>query len=105
MSSSGTASNFSNEEAKSAIKERILASFNDLTALTKTIVKSSKTQELFQHSFKTYSSTDSNIDNTGDKLNKINIITTQLKFQAEAIETDCNIFQEIQSQVASILSK
>ena len=105
MSSSSAATNFSNDEAKSAIKEKILTSFNDLTTLTKTIVKSSKTQDLFQHSFKTYSSIDSNIENTGDKLNKINIITTQLKFQAEAIETDCNTFQEIQSQVASILSK
>lgn len=100
-----TVKNFSNEEAKSAIKEKILTSFNDLTTLTKTIVKSSKTQELFNHSFKTFSSVDSNIDNSGDKLNKINIITTQLKFQAEAIVADCGIFQEIKSQIGSILSK
>ena len=45
MSSSSAATNFSNDEAKSAIKEKILTSFNDLTTLTKTIVKSSKNQE------------------------------------------------------------
>jgi hypothetical protein len=105
MSTITTSKNFSNEEAKAVLRERILNSLNDLTVLSKNIVKSSKTTELFQHSFKTFSSTDSNIDNTGDKLNKINIITTQLNFQAEAIEADCKLFKEIQNQIGSILSK
>ena len=105
MSSSTYSTNFSNEEAKSAIKEKIINSLNDLTSLSKIVIKTSKSQDLFHHSFKTFSAIDSNIENTGDKLNKINIITTQLKFQAEAIEADCEQFKEIQNQIKSILSK
>lgn len=96
---------FTNEEAKAALKEQIIQNLNNLTGLTRNTIKTSRTTELFQNSLKNFSSTDTNIENTGDKLNKINIITAQLKFQAEAIESDCKLFKEISSQINSILLK
>ena len=95
--------NFSNEEAKAVLRESISKNLNNLTQLTKTVCKSSKSNDLFQQTFKQYSTVETNIDNTGDRLNKINILTAQLRFQQEAIEQDCKSLKEICNQVNSLL--
>jgi len=93
--------NFSNEEAKAQVRDKIVQNISSLTSLTKSTIKSSKSNELFNACLKAFAATESNIDNTGDKLNRINIITSQLKFQAEAIQQNCASFKEICDQIHS----
>jgi hypothetical protein len=94
--------NFNNEESKAVIREKIANNFNNLTSLVKQILKSSKSTDLLQTSLKSFASAEANIDNTGDKLNKINILTTQLKFQSEEIESNCKLIKDICEQIHSI---
>lgn len=94
--------NFSNEEAKALVRDKIVQNISNLTSLTKSTIKLSKTNDIFNTCLKTFAATESNIENTGDKLNRINIITAQLKFQAEAIQENCSSFKEICDQISSI---
>ena len=90
---------FSNEDSKAAIRAKISHNLVDLVELTRTIVKNSQSTDLFKSCFKSLLATEPAINNCCDRIAKIEIITTQLNYQVEAIRNDCAHLDEICQQV------
>ncbi|RNA20987.1 phosphatidylinositol glycan anchor biosynthesis class U [Brachionus plicatilis] len=72
---------FSNEESKANIRYKIAQNTLNIIDLTKSTIKSSESNELFKNSFKKFIQNEQLIESTGDKLQKIHIIGSQLNFQ------------------------
>jgi ABC-type transporter Mla subunit MlaD len=97
--------NFSNEEAKAVLREKIVENITNLASLTKSTIKSSKSNELFNDCFKKFASIENSIENTNEKLNKINILAAQLKFQQESLAENTSQFGDICNQINKICQK
>jgi hypothetical protein len=93
---------FSNEESKALIRSKIGQNLLNLIELTKSTVKSSQSSELFKQSIKSFVANENLIENSCDKFKKVEIISTQLNYQVEAIKEDCHLFKEINTRINSI---
>lgn len=93
---------FSNEESKSAIRSKVSQNLHNIVELTRATIKSSETHDLFKHSIKQFTQNDPLIENSTDKLKKIDIITSQVNYQIETIRTDCLLLDEISQQIDAI---
>jgi hypothetical protein len=93
---------FSNEESKANLRYKVGQNLINLIDLTKSTIKSSETNELFRNCLKNFVANESLIENTCEKLKKIDIISTQLNYQVDAINKDCQLIQEVCKQIDSI---
>lgn len=105
MSTSEPVIKFSNEESKAAIRYKIAQNLLNLIELTRSTVKSSESSELFKNCFKNFTANDSTIENSCDKLKKIEIIANQLNYQVETLQSDCILLKEVAKQIDSIQKK
>ncbi len=96
---------FSNEESKANIRAKLGGNLLNLVDLTRSIVKSSESSDLFRACFKSYLASEPLIESSFEKLKKAEIISQQLNFQVEAIKKDCNQLKEICDQVNAIHNK
>ena len=96
---------FNNEESKAQIRYKLGQNLLNLVDLTRSVVKSSESSELFKTCFRTYLANEPLIESTCDKLNKIEIISKQLNFQADAIKRDCELLKEVCDRINSIQTK
>lgn len=96
---------FSNEESKANIRYKIAQNLLNIIDLTKSTIKSSESNELFKNSFKKFIQNEHFIESSGDKLKKIEIISSQLNFQVNKIKSDLELLQEVSSQIESIKHK
>lgn len=96
---------FSNEESKANIRYKIAQNLLNIIDLTKSSIKSSNSNELFKKSFRKFVQNENLIDSTGDKLNKIEIVSSQLNFQVNKIKSDLELLKEISLQIDSIKHK
>ncbi len=94
---------FSNEESKAAIRAKISHNLVDVAELTRAIVKNSHSTDLFKSAFRSLLATEPALNNCSDRIAKIEIIATQLNYQAEAIRADCQHFEEIRQRVDTII--
>jgi hypothetical protein len=93
---------FSNEESKANIRAKIGQNLLNLIELTKSTVKSSESSELFKNCIKNFATCETLIENSCDKYNKIDIISTQLNYQVDAIKKDCELLEEINRKIEAI---
>jgi hypothetical protein len=105
MSKTEPAIKFSNEESKTNIKNKIEQNLINLIDLTKSVIKSSETHELFKNCFKNFTANEAVLEQSCDKLKKIEIISNQLNYQVTAIQSDCDLVQEVCKQIDSIQKK
>jgi hypothetical protein len=96
---------FSNEESKANIRAKLGGNLLNLVDLTRSVVKSSESSELFRVCFKSYIAQEALIESGCENLKKAEIISQQLNFQVEAIKKDCNALKEICDQVNAIHNK
>ena len=96
---------FSNKQSLGNLKAKIGQNLLTLTELTKSAVKSSESNELFKNCFKNFAASESVIEASCDKYNKINIIAGQLNFQVESIRKDCESLDEVCKQIDSLQKK
>jgi hypothetical protein len=93
---------FSNEESKANLRYKIGQNLISLIDLTKSTIKSSETNELFRNCLKNFVANESLIESTCEKFKKIDIISTQLNYQVDAIHKDCELIQEVCKQIDSV---
>jgi hypothetical protein len=105
MSATEPVIKFSNEESKTNIKNKIEQNLNNLIELTKSVIKGSESNDLFKSCFKSFVGNETLIEQSCDKFKKIDIISSQLNFQASAIQADCELIEEVCKQIDSIQKK
>lgn len=93
---------FSIEETKANLRSKVGQSLLNLIDLTKSTVRTSESNELFRQCFKQFVANEQTIESSVDKFKKIEIISTQLNYQIEAISNDCAQLKEVSNQIASI---
>ena len=93
---------FSNEESKANIRAKIGQNLLNIIELTKSTVKSSESSELFRTCIKNFAASETLIENTCEKYNKIDIISTQLNYQVDAIKKDCDLLNDIKLKIDAI---
>jgi hypothetical protein len=96
---------FSNEESKANIRAKLNGNLLNLVDLTRSIVRSSESNELFRACFKTYLANEPLIESGCEKLKKVEIISQQLNLQVEAIKKDCQSLTEVCDQINAIHNK
>lgn len=93
---------FSIEETKANLRAKISQNLNNLVELTRSTVRTSETNELFKQCFKQFVANEPAIEASVDKLKKVEIISTQLNYQIEAIHKDCEQLKDVSHQISSI---
>ena len=93
---------FSNEESKANIRAKIGQNILNIIELTKSTVKSSESSELFKSCIKNFAANESLIENSCEKFTKIDIISSQLNYQVDAIKKDCDLLTEIKLKIDAI---
>lgn len=96
---------FSNEESKANIRYKLAQNLVNLIELTKSTVKSSESSELFRNCFKNFIPNEQILEASGEHLNKIEIISSQLNYQVQTLHTECDLLKEICNQIDSIQRK
>ena len=105
MSKSEPVIKFSNEESKLSIKYKISQNLSNLIDLTKSTIKSSESSDLFKSCFKNFVNNESIIEQSCDKLKKVEIVANQLNFQVNQIQKDCDSLKEVCKQIDSVQKK
>ena len=93
---------FSNEESKANLRSKIGQNLLNLIELTKSTVKGSESSELFKTCIKNFTANETLIENSCEKIQKIEIIAAQLNYQVEAIKVDCEQLKEVKDKIATI---
>lgn len=105
MSTEPVTIKFSIEETKANLKSKHNQTLVSLLDLARSTVRSSESHELFKNCFKSFTSIEQPIEAAGEKLKKIDIISTQLNYQVDAIRADCEQLKEICHQINSATSQ
>jgi hypothetical protein len=96
---------FSNEDSKARSRTSITKNIHNLVELSKSVTKSSESSDLFANCIKNFAAAGQTVELAHEKYKKIEIISTQLNYQLEAIKSDCESLQEICKQIDSIQKK
>lgn len=91
-----------NSETKARLSEKVVNNMNDISTLTKHIIRSSKSNEMLEKSAKNFASHENLIDNCSSNLKKMALIVSQLQFQADSIERNVLLMDDLQDQLKSI---
>ncbi|XP_074643290.1 BLOC-1-related complex subunit 7-like [Tubulanus polymorphus] len=91
-----------NQETKSRLSEKIQQNVNDISSLTRQMIRGSKTNELLAQAAKNFAFQETAINNSHETIKRMALITTQLQFQAEAIERSMEMMDNVQDQLKTI---
>lgn len=97
--------NFSNEESKSSIRNKISNNLVNLIDLTKSTIKHSESNDLFKSCIKTFVANESIIEQSCEKFKKVQIVSNQLNYQASQIQQDVELLKEVCNQIESVQKK
>ncbi|XP_064630972.1 BLOC-1-related complex subunit 7-like [Lineus longissimus] len=91
-----------NQETKSRLSEKIYVNVNDIASLTRQLIRGSKSNELLAQAAKNFAFQETAINNSSETVKRMGLITSQLLFQAEAIERSMALMDDVQDQLKTI---
>lgn len=92
-----------NQETKNRLCEKVSLSLQELSVLSKHLLKTSKSSDFVMQANKTTASHEVNLESSTTSLNRINLIVSQLHFQAESIGRNLALIDEVKDQIDGII--
>ncbi|XP_051883201.1 BLOC-1-related complex subunit 7 [Mobula hypostoma] len=91
------------QSVKGLLSEKVSACTTDVIALTKQILKGSRSSELLGQAARNMVMQEDSILHSEDSLRKMSIITTHLQYQQEAIQKNVELSTNLQDQLKHLL--
>ncbi|KAM9012304.1 BLOC-1-related complex subunit 7 [Guaruba guarouba] len=91
------------QSVKGLLTEKVTSCGTDVIALTKQVLKGSRSAELLGHAAKNMVTQEDAILHSEDSLRKMAIITTHLQYQQEAIQKNVEQSSNLQDQLSHLL--
>ncbi|XP_041065166.1 BLOC-1-related complex subunit 7 [Carcharodon carcharias] len=91
------------QSVKGLLSEKVSTCTTDVIALTKQILKGSRSSELLGQAARNMVMQEDSILHSEDSLRKMSIITTHLQYQQEAIQKNVELSTNLQDQLKHLL--
>ncbi|XP_032889940.1 BLOC-1-related complex subunit 7 [Amblyraja radiata] len=91
------------QSVKGHLSDKVSACTTDVIALTKQILKGSRSSELLGQAARNMVLQEDSILHSEDSLRKMSIITTHLQYQQEAIQKNVELSTNLQDQLKHLL--
>ncbi|XP_055502992.1 BLOC-1-related complex subunit 7 isoform X1 [Leucoraja erinacea] len=91
------------QSVKGLLSDKVSACTTDVIALTKQILKGSRSSELLGQAARNMVLQEDSILHSEDSLRKMSIITTHLQYQQEAIQKNVELSTNLQDQLKHLL--
>ncbi|XP_026332763.1 BLOC-1-related complex subunit 7 [Hyposmocoma kahamanoa] len=89
-------------ESKQRLAERVQVNMNNISSLTRQILRGSKSNELLSKASRDLVSMENQMENSEENLKKMHLIAVHMGYQFENIHKSAEMLNEISEQVASM---